>query len=179
MSTTDPHDSLEEDLFAPSGPMPDTPTEGFVLCEFDGVTIAVPQSDLVTIEHGNELSAPLPGEPVIGWFNSPQGPWPVHALDQRLRALTEQPATGAYLVFVRSQPWPSGLLCERVRIVRASSELTIQPLPAVLRDPASPIGGIARLDKRTVAWILDEGRLAAHLAAVTSNDEWNNERWHE
>jgi hypothetical protein len=156
-----------DDLFAPAATV-DEPArvEGFVLCEFAGISVAVPQADIVTIEHGSDLSAPLPGENAIGWFASAQGPWPAYALDAQLDRLSTPSASSSFLVFVKSQPWPAGLMCDSVRIVRARTELQVQPLPAIMRANAStPVCGIARLDERHLALVLAEGGLAAHLGA--------------
>lgn len=155
-----------DDLFAPAAVV-DEPArvEGFVLCEFAGISVAVPQADIVTIEHGSDLSAPLPGESAVGWFASARGPWPAYALDAQLDRLSTPPSSSSFLVFVKSQPWPAGLMCDSVRIVRARTELQVQPLPAIMRDNASNVCGIARLDEQHLALVLAEGGLAAQLGA--------------
>lgn len=139
------------------------PNEGFVLGELGNLSIAIPRTDVVSIEHGSELSAALPGEPEVGWFSSAHGPWPVYALDAELRPTFTRVA-GSFLVFLRSEPFPVGLLCERVRVLRARSELTVQSLPAVINDDSGPICGVARIEKARLVWVLREGQLAMHLA---------------
>lgn len=160
-----------DDLFAPAAAIDQpAPVEGFVLCEFAGISVAVPQADIVTIEHGSELSAPLPGENALGWFASTQGPWPAYALDAQLDGLSALPPSSSFLVFVKSQPWPVGLMCESVRIVRARTELQVQPLPAIMRANSRGVCGIARLDERHLALVLAEGGLAAHLGSQVERE---------
>jgi hypothetical protein len=153
----------DDDLFAPVEPLAPTAPEGFVLGELASLSIAIPQADVLSIEHGGELSAALPGEPEAGWFSSAQGPWPVYALDADMRP-TAPRVPGSFLVFLRSQPVPIGLLCERVRILRARSELSVQSLPPIMKDDSGMIRGMARIDKAQLAWVLREGQLAMHLA---------------
>jgi hypothetical protein len=147
-------------------PVPATPanTNGFVLCEFEGMTLAVPQTDIVTIEQGSELSAALPGEAALGWFASAQGPWPAYALDRELRLHTQLPSQRTFLLFVRNQPWPLGLLCESVRIVRTRESLAALPVPSVMQDESGLIESVARLAKGQLALICRSGGLATFLS---------------
>jgi hypothetical protein len=147
-------------------PVPATPADanGFVLCEFAGTTLAVPQTDVVTIEQGSELSAALPGEAALGWFASAQGPWPAYALDRELRLHTQLPDARTFLLFVRNEPWPLGLLCESVRIVRTREALSTLPLPNVMRDESGLIESVARLAKGQLALICRSGGLADFLS---------------
>lgn len=161
-------DRMHDDLFAPVEPLAPAVAEGFVLGELADLSIAIPRADVLSIEHGGELSAALPGEPEAAWFSSAQGPWPVYALDADLRPIANR-VPGSFLVFLRAQPFPVGLLCERVRILRARSELAVQPLPAVMKDESGVICGMARIDKARLVWVVREGQLAMHLA---QRSEW-------
>jgi hypothetical protein len=154
---------MDDDLFAPAEPSAPAAAEGFVLGDLAGLSIAIPRADVLTIEHGGELSAALPGEPEVGWFSSAHGPWPVYALDADMRPIASR-VSGSFLMFLRAQPFPVGLLCERVRILRARSELTVQSLPAVMKDDSGVICGLARIDTARLVWVLREGQLAMHLA---------------
>jgi hypothetical protein len=149
-------------LLAPAAARRPNRSEAFILCEFGAVCIAIAQADVVTIEHGAELSPPLPGEQVAGWFGGAGDRWPVYMLDAELKALWSQPA-GAFVVFINGSPSPVGVLCESVRIPRANSGLIVQPLPSVMRDPESAIVGTFRIDKTRLAWVLRPSRLAAQL----------------
>jgi len=151
-----------DDLIAPAAARRQDGSEAFILCEFGAVCVAIAQADVVTIEHGSELSPPLPGEQVAGWFGGAGDRWPVYMLDAELKALWSRPS-GAFVVFINGSPSPVGVLCESVRIPRANSGLVVQPLPIVMRDPESAIVGISRIDKARLAWVLCASRLAAQL----------------
>jgi CheW-like domain len=150
-------------LFDPV-PAPIKATDGFVLCDFDGITLAIPQADVVTIEQGSELSAALPGESSLGWFASSQGPWPAYALNRELQLLESTPASRSFLLFVQGEPWPLGLLCEGVRIVRGRDTLTTLPLPSVMQEQGGFVEGVTRLEKGKIAFICRRGGIAAYLA---------------
>ena len=150
-------------LFDPV-PVPIKAADGFVLCDFDGITLAIPQTDVVTIEQGSELSAALPGESSLGWFASSQGPWPAYALNRDLRLVESMPALRSFLLFVEGEPWPLGLLCESVRIVRGRESLTTLPLPTVMQEREGLIESVARMEKGKIAFVCRRGGIAAYLA---------------
>jgi hypothetical protein len=152
-----------DDLFAPAAAMRPDRSEGFIICELGSVCIAIAQADVVTIEHGAELSLPLPGQQVAGWFGGAGDPWPVYMLDGELNALRPQRPSGAFVVFIDGDPSPVGVLCESVRISRANSGFVVQPLPRVMRDPESAIVGMVRIDTTQLAWVLRARQLAVQL----------------
>jgi chemotaxis signal transduction protein len=159
----------DQDLFAPIAP-PAPAAHGIVLCEFDGLTVAVPQEDVLTIEHGSQLAAPLSGEKVMGWFESDRGPWPVYALTRRLELLEEAGLQRAFLVFLKTELAPIGILCESVRIVGKSEELKTRPLPEPLRRHA-PLGtGIAPLPNGRIALAFGAGVFCAYLKTLDTDD---------
>jgi hypothetical protein len=148
-------------------PVPATPPsqEGYVLCAFENLMLAIPRADVVTIEQGTELAAALPGEAALGWFASSQGPWPAYALNRELQLHVEPTGSRTFLVFVRSDPWPLGILCDSVRILGARETLSPLALPALMQDAEGMISGVARIAKGSLVLICRAGGLAAHLAA--------------
>jgi hypothetical protein len=156
---------MVDDIFAPEQPA-ETPisTNGFVICELSRVSIVIPQADIMTIEHGGELSASLPGESAYGWFACSQGPWPVYALDDRLQLVQQLQTPRSFIVFLRASPWPRGLLVSAVRIVGKQSDLHIQSLPRPLLDFAPGVTGVVRLDATRLAYVFAQRRILDLLA---------------
>jgi hypothetical protein len=161
----------DQDIFAPEPDLTPPAPSGYLVCECDRLTIAIPQADVVTIEHAGELAAPLPGEAVVGWFACNQGPWPVFALDSRL-ALTQAPQTQrSFLVFLKSQPWPLGLLMNTVKVIGKASDLPLRPLPQPFANFALGIDGVARLSAERLVFGFGESKLPALLHDLTTPRE--------
>ncbi|MBC7982461.1 MAG: hypothetical protein H7Y02_01265 [Candidatus Obscuribacterales bacterium] len=156
-----------DDLFAPESEPVAAATAGYVLCEFDGLAIAIPQSDVFAIEHGSELAAPLPGENVIGWFASTQGPWPVYALNRSLGIATHLSTERSFIVFLKADTWPLGILAQSVRIIGNATELTTQQIPGPLAKYANGINGVARISAKQVAYVFEQHSLLALLTQLT------------
>jgi hypothetical protein len=145
--------------------------EALVLCELHALTLAIPQSDVVSIEHRAELSPAAADESAIGWFDTTSGLWPAYAIDAQLQPLSAARASGSFLVFVFAQPRPMGLLCESVRIVRRRAEIDVQPLPAVMQRDGGVVRGISRMDKARVALVFGEGGVARHLTRIAGGEK--------
>lgn len=163
-----------QDLFAPV-PVDIPRAEGYVLCEFGGITLAIEQSDVVTIEHGSELMAPLPGESALGWFEGPHGPWPVYALNADLALLSAAPRERTFLAFLKTDDAPFGLLCENVRIAARRSDLPLSELPSVMREQQGPIRAVSRIAARRIALISGKGAIASHIARQcerSATEDW-------
>jgi hypothetical protein len=165
-----------EDIFAPDifAPGPDIapPTgAGYVVCELDRVSIAVPQIDIHAIEHGGELAAPLPGENAYGWFACEQGPWPVFALNDRLEVTQHVLQPRSFVLFLKSSPFPRGLLARSVRIVGKKSDLATQPLPYPLRAYAPGVSGVARVDGARLLYAFEPSRVIELFNAVETQWE--------
>jgi hypothetical protein len=144
---------------------------GFVLCSFPEICLAIPQCDVVCIEHGTEFSVPEAIESAIVWFDSSRGPWPVCALDSQLRPRPAMRASGSFLVFLNAHPVPVGLRCESVRVVRSGSELDVHRLPAVMQASGSGIvRGVARIDRSRLAMVLSEKKLSGYLTECVAHE---------
>jgi hypothetical protein len=143
----------------------------FVLCSFPEICLAVPQSDVNSIEHGTEFSVPEAIESAIAWFDSPRGMWPVCALDSQLLPRPALHASGSFLVFLNAHPIPVGLRCESVRVLRSGLELDTHQLPAVMQASGPGIvRGIARIDRYHLAMVVDENKLAAYLTQYVAQE---------
>jgi hypothetical protein len=152
-----------EDIFAADTATPVSVATGYVVCDFESMSVAIPQADVVAIEHGGELGASLPGESAFGWFSCPHGPWPVYALDGALRLAQQVSTPRSFVVFLKANPWPRGLLVSAVRIVGKPSDLSLQALPQPLRDYSPGITGVARVERSRLLYAFDTGALAALL----------------
>jgi len=161
----------EPDLFAPI-PAPAAAAQGFALCTFDGLTLAIPQTDIASIEHGGELAAPLSGERVFGWFAGAQGPWPVYAFDRALRRCEFDYATprGSFIVFLKRSDIPLGILCESVQVVGRRTDLNIQALPEPLRGYSPADTGLALLPDGRIALCFASGTLAPALGELDASN---------
>lgn len=160
-----------EDIFAPRQDIAPPATAGYVVCELDRISIAVPQIDVHAIEHGGELAAPLPGENAYGWFACDQGPWPVFALNDRLEVTQHVLQPRSFVVFLKSSPFPRGLLARSVRIVGKKSDLATQPLPSPLRAYAPGVSGVARVDGRRLIYAFEPSRVIELFGAVETQWE--------
>jgi hypothetical protein len=154
------------DLFA-QVPVAAPHNEGYVLCEFDGVTLAIQHSDIVTIEHGSELMVRMPGESALGWFEGAHGPWPVYGLNAQLELLETLPLDRSFLAFLKTDNAPFGLLCDNVRIASRRDEMPACSLPSVMLDEHGPIRAVSRIDSRRIALITTERGIARHIERLS------------
>jgi len=164
-------DIFAPDLFAPAQEPTPIVGAGYVLCELDRISIAVPQVDVHAIEHGGELSTPLPGENAYGWFACDQGPWPVFALNDRLEVTQHVLQPRSFVVFLKSSPFPRGLLARSVRIVGKKADLATQPLPYPLRAHAPGVSGVARVDGSRLIYAFDPARVIDLFGTVETQWE--------
>ncbi len=163
--------SQVDDLFAPELEPVSPVKTGYVLCEFEGLALAIPQTDVVAIEHCNELTAPLPGENVIGWFASSHGPWPVYALDRGLGITAQLAVERSFIVFLKADAWPLGILAQSVRIIGNPAELATKNIPGPLAKYANGIKGIARVSAKQLAYIFEAQTVVALLSQLTALPE--------
>jgi hypothetical protein len=163
-----------DDFFAPT-PAAVPRAKGYVLCEFDGLTVAIEQSDVLSIEHGSELRARLPGEPALGWFEGAQGPWPVYGLNANLELIQVAPHDRSFLAFLKTDDAPLGLLCESVRIVARRSDLNASALPTAMQGGLGPVRAVSRIDTHRLALITGERAIAQHIERLcdqASSGDW-------
>ena len=163
-------DIVGDDIFTPDTAVP-APGGGFVVCDFDSIVVAIPQSDVVAIEHGGELAASLPGESALGWYACAHGPWPVYALNAALRLTQNLSSPRSFVVFLKSDPWPRGLLVSSVRIVGKKSDLPLQPLPQPLQAYSPGINGVARMENKRILYAFNPAALVGLLTDEHSERE--------
>jgi hypothetical protein len=162
-------DQSANDLFAPDTTPPPSAT-GWALCEFSSLAFLLPQQDLAGIEQAHELTVALPGETAMGWFASPQGPWPVYAINQQLQSF-HIGAKGNFIVFVHAAPQPIGLLCESIRIIGQQQALKTLPVPAPLCHSSlfASVTAIARLSSQRLAYVVECGQTESFMSQLIQN----------
>lgn len=125
---------------------------GWALLTMDGVTLALPQKDIVTIELVSALQPPgADGGGEIGWFVQDTERWPVHCLDRRFAPAPALAGTTRVCVLFRSDHRTLGLAGTQVALLAADADLAVPPLPACLARPGSPLTGLALHRDRIVA----------------------------
>lgn len=154
---------------APSGGSTPHGAGGFVLCSFPEICLAVPQSEVASIEHGTAVAEAR--DSAVAWFESARGPWPVCALDSQLRPRPASQGEDSFLVFLDADPIPVGLRCESVRVVRSGFELNVHTVPAVMRASGSEIiQGVVRVDRSHLVLVLGKNRLSAYLTHCVAHE---------
>jgi hypothetical protein len=156
--------NLDDNLFAPDADVPPA-AQGWVLCEFGNVALAIPRSDVLSIEQGSELAAALHDERAAGWFVGATGPWPAYALDDGLQP-TRLHGDCGFIAFLRADPVPLGLLCNNVRIIGRDDELPMQALPAPLAASMPAVEAVARLSPKRLAYVFGAGAATPFLTRL-------------
>ena len=125
---------------------------GWALLTMDGVTLALPQRDIATIELVSALQPPgADGGPEIGRFAHDAERWPVYCLDRRLAPAPALVTAARVCMLFRSDGRTLGLAGKQVSLLAADADLAVQPLPACLARPGSPLTGLALHRDRIVA----------------------------
>ena len=152
---------------ARAAPAPST-LVGWALLVMDGITLALPQKDVVTIELTSALQPAQEVDPdgggEIGWLVHDAERWPVYCLDRHFALAPALAHTARVCVLFRSNfhisPLPTlspegrgavdesnsrvlGLAGTQVSLLAADADLSVPPLPACLTRPGSPLTGLA------------------------------------
>lgn len=128
-----------------------------VLCEFDTLTVALPRTDVIRIEYGRELSAPIDTA-----SQAQESLWSVYALTGHLHLTTPPDAGKPFVILLAHDTERLGLLCDTVTVGGASA-LTWQPIPVLLLDGRHPFTRMTCLDEGKLAWYCGQGALAHYV----------------
>ncbi|GAB4199361.1 MAG: hypothetical protein Tsb002_34910 [Wenzhouxiangellaceae bacterium] len=114
----------------------------WVVLHWQSLIMALPQSQVRSIELASEASRSLPSEVASGWLTiGDQPPVPVFHFDDRFR-LTRGHLQSGFIVVLDLEPaW--GLWGEAVNVVKAGDSLTAVSLPPIFRQNGSPLDGLA------------------------------------
>lgn len=157
---------------------------GWALLTMDGVTLALPQKDIVTIELVSALQPVQDGGNEIGWFAQDAQRWPVYCLDRGFAlAPTLAPAVRVCVLFrcnSYTPPLPAlspsvrgnvnelrtlGLAGTQVSLLAADADLSVPPLPTCLARPGSPLAGLA-LHRDAIVAVVHAQPLGLYLSTL-------------
>lgn len=127
---------------ARAAPAPAT-LEGWALLVMDGLTLALPQRDVVTIELTTALQFSAPGDNEIGWLTQNAKRWPVYCLDRDFASAPALADTARVCLLFRSEQRILGLAGTQISLLAADADLSVPPLPVCFTRRGSPLIGLA------------------------------------
>jgi hypothetical protein len=140
---------------------------GWALLTMDGLRLALPQKDILTIELVSALQPARDGGSEIGWFAQDGRRWPIYCLDRRFAPAPALAATARVCVLFRSDERILGLAGTQVSLLAADEDLSVPPLPACLARPGSPLVGLA-LHRHAIVAVVHAAALGRHLSPLTA-----------
>lgn len=145
-----------------AAPVPAT-LAGWALLIMDGLTLALPQRDIVTIELTTALQIAAQGGDEIGWLTRNAERYPVYCLDRHFAVAPALAETARVCLLFRSQARTLGLAGTQVSLLAADADLSVAPLPACLARPGSPLTGLA-LHRDAIVAVVHAQVLADYLS---------------
>lgn len=123
---------------------------GWAVLTLDGLRLALPQRDIVTLELASGLMVSPVGNVEVGTFVQNNSTWPVYALDA---ALTLQAAgvTRRLCAFFQSSGPVQGILCDAFILLPSDGDLVAEALPGCMVHPHSPITSYALREHQMIA----------------------------
>jgi len=113
----------------------------WVTLHWDRFILALPQSDVRSVELAADVEEALPTESVMGWLPSKPKPWPVYRFDDRLRFARGLRHDGFVMLLNSAEPW--GIWGEGVDVIKGEEALRPMKLPAIFTHTASPARALA------------------------------------
>ena len=129
---------------------PSLEVAGWAVLTLDGLRLALPQRDMVTLELSSVLAANPLGNVEIGTFAQKNRTWPAYALDAAL-ALQAAGVTRRLCAFFKTAGQVRGLLCDAFSLLPADGDLVAEPLPGCMVQTYSPITGYALRENQVIA----------------------------
>lgn len=114
----------------------------YVLLSFDGLDLALRQSDVRILAPAADVGFGSERAGTIGHIDFAGESRPVYSLDRNLSPLDRVPQERRACALLGRGEHVWGLLCERVRIL-AEDSVQVKPLPACMCVPGSPVTGLA------------------------------------
>ena len=149
---------------ARTSPTPAT-LAGWALLVMDGLTIALPQKDIVTIELSTALQPAESGSDEIGWLAQNAGRWPVYCLDRHFASAPALAESVRVCMLFRSEQRILGLAGMQISLLAVDADLSVPPLPACLARPGSPLIGLA-LHRDVIVAVVHAQALADYLSSL-------------
>ena len=149
-----------------SAPAPTPATlAGWALLIMDGLTLALPQKDIVTIELTTALQPAERDGNEIGWLVQNAQRWPVYCLDRHCALVSALAGSARVCVLLKSEERIFGLAGTQISLLAADADLSVPPLPACLARPGSPFMGLA-LHNDIIVAVAHAQALANYLASL-------------
>jgi len=150
-----------------------TPTAlaGWALLSMDGLMLALPQKDIVSIVLTADLQ-PAPeatlepatgSDRAIGWLKQDAQYWPVYCLDRHLAVSTLIGA--ARVLLFRSGERILGLVGTQVSLLANDADIVAPPLHACLKRPGSPLVGLA-LRNNAIVTVINAQMLGRYILSL-------------
>lgn len=151
-----------------------TPTAltGWVLLSMGGLMLALPQKDIVTTVLTADLqSAPeaspetgMGSDRAIGWLKLEAQYSPVYCLDGHLAVVSTLIGAARVLLF-RSDERILGLAGTHISLLANDADIVVPPLPACLKQPGSPLVGLA-LRNNAIVYVINAQMLGRYLSSL-------------
>lgn len=134
---------------------------GWAVLTLDGLRLALPQRDMVTLELASVLQMNPPGRVEVGRFVQKNRTWSVYALDAAL-ALQTAGVTQRLCAFFKTAGQVRGLLCDTFSLLPQDDDLIAEPQPGCMAQVFSPLDGYVLRENQMVATTSAQ-RLGAYL----------------
>lgn len=138
---------------------------GWALLVMDGLALALPQRDIVTIELTTALQPAERGGNEIGWLVQNAERWPVYCLDRHFASAPALAESVRVCMLFRSEQRILGLAGMQISLLAADADLSVPPLPACLARPGSPLIGLA-LHRDVIVAVVHAQALADYLSSL-------------
>lgn len=155
-----------------SATTPTTALTGWALLSMDGLVLALPQKDIVTIVLAADLQPAPEASPetgmgsdrAMGWLKLNAQYRPVYCLDGHLAVASTLISAVRVLLF-RSDERILGLAGTQISLLANDSDIVVPPLPACLKQPGSPLVGLA-LRNNAIVYVLNAQMLGRYLSSL-------------
>lgn len=119
--------------------------EQFALLVIGALQLLIPQSDIYSLEPTVDMRT-TEEYGIVGRLEQMGQSWSVYALSADLTLLSDCPERDHIIVLLKNVQPAYGLLCEQITML-ARSEISIHPLPTVMRSVVSPFLALAIRDE--------------------------------
>lgn len=106
---------------------------------FDGLYLFVPQEEVRSVEIIVDVQFGRQANGTIGKFSPHGEEAPVYCLSKELTLITDLPKTREFFTLLHTEDNLIGIACDEVETINfAATELYVQDIPPVMRQPGSP-----------------------------------------
>jgi hypothetical protein len=116
--------------------------ENFAVLIFAGLQLLIPQNDIFSLEPTIDMTPSTTPIGSVGQLQQSNTVYALYALSAELTVLNSCPETYRIAVLMKNVNPVYGLLCEQVETIKRD-QLSIHPIPAVMRRKNSPLFALA------------------------------------